>query len=340
MRHRDGEDDHRVHVLLALEHLARCRRQRGVTQRQIVSRVSLVEHRVVRAVLGAAEVAVALEPREPAANGRVALALEPRRVRRRPPPGRLDRLPAVRGHDQVDADLVAAPSRAATTPACSRSGSRGRPRTRPRGSSAPSCRQVIRSRVMKAPVKRKPGRKSEIALSCRMRISFLIPTFNEAATIIEVLRKRDRGARGRSPVIVVDDGLDGRHVRPTEEWEPKSPDDRPRPTGERRQGGRDPGGDPEHHRRHGHPDADMDYDPADAAPSSSRSNAAESFGTGIVAWLALTDGLLTRERVPEDPVCLVADGNGRLLEPRAVRVMSTPYNSARSGTRHISGLPP
>ena len=107
VRHRDGEDDHRVDVLSRSSTFVRCRCQRGVTQRQIVSRVSLVERGVLRVVLGAAEVAVALEPRE---RRRARLrSVSPStigRVRRRPPPRRLDRPAAVRRHDQVDADLV------------------------------------------------------------------------------------------------------------------------------------------------------------------------------------------------------------------------------------------
>ena len=86
----------------------RWRRQRGVTQRQIASRVALSKRGVLRAVLGAPEVAVALQPREPAAGRGEALALDPGRVRRGAPPGRLDRPAAVRRHDQVDADLVQA----------------------------------------------------------------------------------------------------------------------------------------------------------------------------------------------------------------------------------------
>ena len=106
VRHRNGEDDHRVHVLLLLEHLRQVPAPaRGDPTPDRLAR-SLVEHRVVGALLRAAEVAVALEPGEPASNRRVALALDAGRVRRRPPPGRLDRLAPVRRHDQVDTDLV------------------------------------------------------------------------------------------------------------------------------------------------------------------------------------------------------------------------------------------
>ena len=99
--------------------------------------------RVLRVRLGAPEVAVALQPRRrrraprrtPRPRGRAGSARSAttatrsrgrgtasRSGRRRPPP---------------------CPSRAATTRACSRSGSRDRPQTRPRGSSAPSQPHIV-----------------------------------------------------------------------------------------------------------------------------------------------------------------------------------------------------
>ena len=136
VRHRDGEDDHRVDVLLGFEHLRQVPlpARRHPAPDRLAGR--LVEDGLVRRLLGAAQVPVALQPREPAAHGGEALTLDPGRVRRRPPPRRLDRPAAVRGHDQVGRRPRTCPSRAATTRACSRSGSRGRPPTRRRGSSA------------------------------------------------------------------------------------------------------------------------------------------------------------------------------------------------------------
>ena len=136
VRHRDGEDDHRVDVLLALEHLRQVSlpARRHPAPDRLAGR--LVEDRLVGRLLGAAEVLVALQPRQAAANGGEALALDPGRVRRRPPPRRLDRPAAVGRHDQVGADLVQALPELPPRRACSRSGSRGRPRTRRRGSSA------------------------------------------------------------------------------------------------------------------------------------------------------------------------------------------------------------
>ena len=77
------------------------------------------------------------------AQPRVRLALEVGRVRRPPPPGRLDRPPAVRRDDELDALVVQRPARAATRRACSRSGSRGRPRRRRRGASARASRRIV-----------------------------------------------------------------------------------------------------------------------------------------------------------------------------------------------------
>ena len=106
VRHRHGEDDDRVDVLLRLEHPGQVpppARRHPAPDR--LAR-DLVERRLVRRVLGPPQVAVALDAREPGPHRGEALALRPGRVRRRPPPGRLDRPAAVGRHDQVDADLV------------------------------------------------------------------------------------------------------------------------------------------------------------------------------------------------------------------------------------------
>ena len=65
-----------------------------------------VERRLLRLVLGTSQIPVALEARQPVAQGGVRLALAVGRVRRRPPPGRLDRAAPVRRHDEIDAGLV------------------------------------------------------------------------------------------------------------------------------------------------------------------------------------------------------------------------------------------
>ena len=140
VRHRDGEDDDRVDVLLALEHLRQMPfpARRHPAPDRLARR--LVEDGLVGRLLGAAQVFVALQPREPAADGCEALALDPGRVRA-PSATRATR-PA--GHGTASRSgrcrPRTCPSRAATRRACSRSGSRGRPPRRRRGSSAPSRR--------------------------------------------------------------------------------------------------------------------------------------------------------------------------------------------------------
>ena len=86
---------------------SRCLRQRGVTQRQITSRVT-GRRRCPRDPPRRAGDAVALDPRDGVARPGERLALVVGRVRRGAPPRRLDRPPAVRRHDQVDALLVEA----------------------------------------------------------------------------------------------------------------------------------------------------------------------------------------------------------------------------------------
>src|SRR5262249_51244739 len=61
---------------------------------------------VTRVVLCAADEAISLDPCDDISHARERLALAVARVRRRPPPGRLDRPAAVRRDDQVAACLV------------------------------------------------------------------------------------------------------------------------------------------------------------------------------------------------------------------------------------------
>ena len=104
--HRDGEDDDRVDVALALEDpgevAAPARRHVAPDHlaRQLVGR------RVGRVVLGTSQERVALQPRRHLARRREGLGLPVERVRRRPPPGRLDRAAAVGRDDQVGPGLV------------------------------------------------------------------------------------------------------------------------------------------------------------------------------------------------------------------------------------------
>src|SRR5437764_7406343 len=102
--HRDGEDDDSADVALALEDPLEvappARRHPAPDQ------LALQPAGVAGLGLGAPQVAVALEPGGDAAGPRIGLALAVGRVRRRPPPGALDRPAAVRRDDQVDARLV------------------------------------------------------------------------------------------------------------------------------------------------------------------------------------------------------------------------------------------
>jgi len=95
----------RVDVALALEDLLEVTlpaRRHGAPDHLAYR---FVGTRVLRVRLGAPQVAVALEPRRdmPCRRERLGLAVE--RVRRGPPPGRLDRAAAIRRDDQVDAGL-------------------------------------------------------------------------------------------------------------------------------------------------------------------------------------------------------------------------------------------
>ena len=130
---------------------SRWRCQRGVTYRQITSRTSLSARVSSGCDSARREVAVALQPRRGAARAGEGLGLAVERVRRGPPPRRLDRAPAVRRHDQVDAGLVRSPSRAATTRACSRSGSRGR---------RPRRREDLRRRIAGSVARRLTARRA------------------------------------------------------------------------------------------------------------------------------------------------------------------------------------
>ena len=65
-----------------------------------------IEPRLLRMRLVAPEIAVALDPRERIPDGPVRLALAVGRVRGHAPPGRLNRAPAVRRHDEIYARLV------------------------------------------------------------------------------------------------------------------------------------------------------------------------------------------------------------------------------------------
>ena len=107
VRHRDGEDEHRVRSLLRDEPVEVAPPARGDDAPDRLAREP-VEGAVVGALLDAPEVPVALQPREAAAERGVALALPIGRVRRGPPPRRLDRTAAVRRHDEVGARLVEA----------------------------------------------------------------------------------------------------------------------------------------------------------------------------------------------------------------------------------------
>jgi hypothetical protein len=107
VRHRHGEHEHRVGTL-ALDEPVEVTAPAGRHDLPDGLPREPVEGAVVGAVLGPTEVAVALEAGEPAPQGGVSLALAVGRVRRRPPPRRLDRAAAVRRDDEVDALLVEA----------------------------------------------------------------------------------------------------------------------------------------------------------------------------------------------------------------------------------------
>ena len=105
VRHRDGEHDHGVRLLRLDEPLQMALPARRDPARDRLAR-ELVERGLVRARLGAPEVAIALHAREHVTNRLVRLALAVGRVGRRPPPRGLDRPAPIRRHDEVDARLV------------------------------------------------------------------------------------------------------------------------------------------------------------------------------------------------------------------------------------------
>jgi hypothetical protein len=102
--HRDGEDDDRVDVPLALEdplQVALPARRDDAPDELALEAVG-----VAGVALGAPQVAVALEPGDKVADARVRLALAVGGVRLRAPPRALDGPAAVRRDDQVDPGLV------------------------------------------------------------------------------------------------------------------------------------------------------------------------------------------------------------------------------------------
>ena len=105
--HRHREDDERIGPL-ALDERVEMLRQRGVTQRQITSRV-------IRSPSPSSGLSSARRryesPLSRATTSRARANDSPstiRRVRGRPPPRRFDRPPAIRGDDEIDALLVEA----------------------------------------------------------------------------------------------------------------------------------------------------------------------------------------------------------------------------------------
>jgi hypothetical protein len=98
--HRDGEDDDRVDITLPLEQVDEVRAPPG--------RNPAPDHFADPAVGVPGILLGAARATEQAAHPREELALEVAGVRRRPPPGALDRPAAVRGDDQVGAGLVQA----------------------------------------------------------------------------------------------------------------------------------------------------------------------------------------------------------------------------------------
>src|SRR5215218_7185475 len=105
VRHRDGEDDHRVGALALDQRLEMAPPARRHPAPDHLAREAVPE-RVLGTLLRTARRAVALRAREQVARPRERLALEVGRIRRGPPPRRLDRPPAVRRDHEVGALLV------------------------------------------------------------------------------------------------------------------------------------------------------------------------------------------------------------------------------------------
>ena len=105
VRHRHREDDDRVRPLALDEPVEVLLPARRHPAPDHLARHPVAEA-VLRIVLGAAQVRVALEPRDEVARAGERLALAVGRVRRGAPPRRLDRPAAVRRDDEVDALLV------------------------------------------------------------------------------------------------------------------------------------------------------------------------------------------------------------------------------------------
>ena len=145
VRHRHGEDDDRVGPLALDEPLEVPAPARRHPAPDHLARHPVAEP-VVRVVLGAAEVRVALQPRASVARAGERLALEVGRVRRASAT-RATR-PAARGRARRRDRRPprTGPSRAATRRACSRSGSRGRPPRRRRASWARACARIVAGR--------------------------------------------------------------------------------------------------------------------------------------------------------------------------------------------------
>ena len=102
--HRNGEDDDRVDVALPFEQVDEV--PAPARRHPAPDRLAHEAVGVARILLGPAQVAVALQPRGEVAHACERLALAEARVRRGPPPRRLDRSAAVRRDDQVAAGLV------------------------------------------------------------------------------------------------------------------------------------------------------------------------------------------------------------------------------------------
>ena len=106
--HRHGEDDHRGDVAFVLEDAF----EMALPARRHIApdglACQLVADAVLGMTLGPPQQRISLEPSRQSPGARKELCLAIEGVGLRPPPGRLDGPSAVRGDDQVDADLVEA----------------------------------------------------------------------------------------------------------------------------------------------------------------------------------------------------------------------------------------